>query len=122
VSGNALAPEEKVSANSVLPMGYAEAKLVCEYMLDETLHRHPHFRAMAVRVGQISGSKTNGYWNPVEHLVHLIKSSQTLRALPDLDGVRCIRTPSFLSSYLLSIGALMVSCQRRRCHTRRIAP
>ena len=72
-------------------MGYADAKLICEYMLDETLHHYPDdFRTMAVRVGQIAGSKTNGYWNPVEHLAHLIKSSQTLKVLPDLDGVRFI--------------------------------
>ncbi|TVY50464.1 Citrinin polyketide synthase, partial [Lachnellula cervina] len=88
VSGKALAPEERVAVDSVLPMGYADAKLVCEYMLDETLHHHPNdFRTMVVRIGQISGSKTNGLWNPVEHLAHLIKSSQTLNVLPDLDGV-----------------------------------
>ncbi|TVY85269.1 Citrinin polyketide synthase [Lachnellula suecica] len=87
VSGNALAPEERVTVESVLPMGYADAKLICERMLDKTLHRYPDtYRIMAVRIGQISGSKTNGYWNPVEHLAHLIKSSQTLNALPDLDG------------------------------------
>ncbi|KNG83914.1 putative polyketide synthase, partial [Aspergillus nomiae NRRL 13137] len=80
-------PEQRVNVASALSMGYADAKLICEKMLDETLHRHPeHFRTMSVRVGQISGSKVNGYWNPVEHLVHLIKSSQSLGVLPDLDG------------------------------------
>ncbi|KAJ5964489.1 type I iterative polyketide synthase [Penicillium vulpinum] len=88
LSGKAQVPEERVNTESALPMGYADAKLVCEHMLDETLHRYPEFfRATSVRVGQISGSKLNGNWNPVEHLVHLIKSSQTLGVLPDLDGV-----------------------------------
>lgn len=89
VSGEALVPEEKMTADSALPIGYADAKLICEHMLDQTLHRYPDaFRTMVVRVGQIAGSKTTGQWNPVEHLAHLIKSSQTLKTLPDLDGVR----------------------------------
>jgi hypothetical protein len=41
---------------------------------------------MAVRLGQIAGSKTSGYWNPLEHFGFVIKSSQTLNALPDVDG------------------------------------
>ncbi|KAE8141925.1 hypothetical protein BDV38DRAFT_278709 [Aspergillus pseudotamarii] len=88
LTNKARVPEQRVNVASALPMGYADAKLICEKMLDETLHKHPeHFRTMSVRVGQISGSKINGYWNPVEHLVHLIKSSQSLGVLPDLDGV-----------------------------------
>ena len=86
-SGKALAPEESMTADSVLPVGYADAKLVCERMLDETLHRYPkHFRPMAVRIAQIAGSTSNGYWNPVEHLAFMIKSSQVLKILPDLNG------------------------------------
>ncbi|KAL4812713.1 hypothetical protein BDW67DRAFT_188396 [Aspergillus spinulosporus] len=85
--GTVLAPEETMTADSVLPIGYAEAKLVCERMLDETLHRYPDkFRPMAVRIAQITGATSNGYWNPVEHFAFLIKSSQTLKALPDFDG------------------------------------
>ncbi|GIK04405.1 type I iterative polyketide synthase [Aspergillus viridinutans] len=88
LSGQARVPEERVDVESALPMGYADAKLVCEHMLDETLHRHSDvFCVSSVRIGQICGSKINGQWNPVEHLVHLIKSSQTLGVLPDLDGV-----------------------------------
>ncbi|RHZ67843.1 hypothetical protein CDV55_101318 [Aspergillus turcosus] len=86
-SGRALAPEERMAADSVLPVGYGDAKLVCERLLDETLHHHPRsFRPMVVRIGQIAGSRHSGYWNPVEHLAFIIKSSQTLKILPDLDG------------------------------------
>lgn len=84
-SGKALVPEEPMNADSVLSVGYADAKLVCERMLDETL-TFPQFRPMVVRISQISGSTINGYWNPIEHLAFLIKSSQTLRILPDLKG------------------------------------
>ncbi|KAK2748181.1 Type I Iterative PKS [Myotisia sp. PD_48] len=80
-------PEKRVSAESVLESGYADAKLVCEKMLDETLHQYPdRFASMVVRIGQIAGSKTSGYWNPVEHFSFLIKSSQTLKLLPKLEG------------------------------------
>ena len=86
-SGKSLAPERPMTAGSVLPVGYAEAKLVCERMLDRTLHRHPErFRPMAVRIGQIAGSTRTGYWNSSEFLAFLIKSSQSLEALPDLEG------------------------------------
>ncbi|KAB8231158.1 uncharacterized protein BDW43DRAFT_313240 [Aspergillus alliaceus] len=88
LTNKARVPEQRVNVASALPMGYADAKLICEHMLDATLHRYPnYFRTTSVRVGQISGSKVNGFWNPVEHLVRLIKSSQTLGVLPDLDGV-----------------------------------
>ena len=82
-----LVPEARVDIDSVLPNGYGDAKWGCERMLDETLHKYPErFRAMVVRLGQIAGSKTSGYWNPMEHFGFLIKSSQTLNALPDTGG------------------------------------
>lgn len=87
--GSAIVPEERMATvDAVLPNGYGDAKWVCERMLDETLHRHPHhFRAMVVRPGQIAGSKTSGYWNHMEHFSFLVKSSQTLRAFPRFDGL-----------------------------------
>ncbi|PCH03970.1 Male sterility, NAD-binding [Penicillium occitanis (nom. inval.)] len=86
-SGKRNVPEIRVEMNSVLDNGYSDAKLVCERMLDETLHKHPdRFRPMAVRLGQVAGSSTSGYWNPMEHFSFLIKSSQTLRAFPALEG------------------------------------
>lgn len=80
--------EDRVPLSAVLPNGYGEGKWVCERMLDETLHKFPSlFRPMVVRPGQISGSSSSGFWNPVEHFAFLIKSAQTLRAWPDFDGV-----------------------------------
>ncbi|KAI0117598.1 hypothetical protein F4776DRAFT_673079 [Hypoxylon sp. NC0597] len=87
-SGKTRVPEERVQMKSVLNNGYSDAKFTCERILDETLHKYPeNFRAMAVRLGQIAGSRTSGYWNPVEHLSFLIKSSQSLKALPAFEGV-----------------------------------
>ncbi|KAH8672377.1 hypothetical protein BGZ61DRAFT_537012 [Ilyonectria robusta] len=84
---NTFVPEERSEIGAVLPNGYSDAKWGCERMLDETLHKHSsRFRTMVVRLGQIAGSKTSGYWNPMEHFGFLIKSSQTLNALPDVGG------------------------------------
>lgn len=84
---NTFVPEERSEIGAVLPNGYSDAKWGCERMIDETLHKHSsRFRTMVVRLGQIAGSKTSGYWNPMEHFGFLIKSSQTLNALPDVGG------------------------------------
>ncbi|RYP54696.1 hypothetical protein DL769_010301 [Monosporascus sp. CRB-8-3] len=86
-TGKALVPEQPTTVESVPAAGYAEAKLACEHILRDTLHRYPdRFHAMAVRIAQISGSTSNGYWNPTEYMPFLIRSSQVLRILPDLDG------------------------------------
>lgn len=87
ITGQNTAPEEPSKAQFALSSGYSDAKLVCERLLSETLNQYPdRATAMAVRVGQVAGSKTNGYWNPAEHFSLLVKSAQTLNALPDLPG------------------------------------
>ncbi|PKY00457.1 polyketide synthase [Aspergillus campestris IBT 28561] len=87
LTGQAIVPERPTQIAHVLNNGYGEAKLVCERMLYGTLLQYPdRFSAMVVRPGQISGSSSTGYWNDGEHLPALIKSAETLRALPDLRG------------------------------------
>lgn len=87
-TGEPRAPEDRADIRSVMPSGYSDAKFACERILDATLHRHPQrFRTMTARIGQIAGSTASGYWNPMEHFCFLVKSSQTLSAFPDLDGV-----------------------------------
>ncbi|KAK4147650.1 ketoacyl-synt-domain-containing protein [Dichotomopilus funicola] len=91
-----MVPEDRARVDSVLPNGYSEAKWGCERMLDETLHKYStsgaantadaRFRTMVVRLGQIAGNNGSGYWNPMEHFGFLIKSSQTLNALPNVGG------------------------------------
>jgi len=44
------------------------------------------FHTMSVRLGQIAGSRTSEYWNPLENFGFLIKSSQTPNASQDADG------------------------------------
>lgn len=84
---NSLVPEQPTTVESVPDTGYADAKLSCEYILRQTLHRHlDRFHATAVRIAQIAGSTYNGFWNPTEYIPFMIKTSQVLRLLPDLDG------------------------------------
>ncbi|KAL2847834.1 polyketide synthase [Aspergillus pseudoustus] len=86
-TGQTRVPETRMTAAAGLCTGYSEAKLVCEHMLDATLHRFPsQFRAMAVRIGQIAGSTVSAHWNPVEHLAFILKSAQALQCLPRLEG------------------------------------
>jgi thioester reductase-like protein len=87
-TGEARVLERRVTAASVLPTGYGDAKMVCERVLEETLHQYPDwFRPMTIRIGQIAGSRTSGYWNTMEHFSFMIRSSATLKTLPDLQGV-----------------------------------
>lgn len=81
-------PERRLPVAAAVAIGYAEAKWVCEALLDDTLHRFPAlFRPHVTRPGQIAGSSTSGYWNTIEHLPFFLKSAQALRVWPDLDGV-----------------------------------
>ncbi|KAF3760427.1 hypothetical protein M406DRAFT_343524 [Cryphonectria parasitica EP155] len=81
--------EQRFPLSAAMPIGYCEAKWVCERWLEETLHKHhsEHFRTMIVRRGQIAGSSRTGFWNPVEHFAFLVKSAQSLQVWPDFDGV-----------------------------------
>ena len=71
-----------------LPMGYAEAKWVCEQVV-ESAHRtlHHEVEPMIVRIGQLSGSQNSGYWSTKEHFPALVKASKGVGHLPDLQGV-----------------------------------
>lgn len=103
-TGRPVVPETRVSIASVLPTGYGDAKYVCERLLDATLHRYAdRFHATAVRLGQIAGSSLNGYWNQTEHVSFLVKSSQTLGAVPDLSGTLGWTHVDDIASTLLDI-------------------
>lgn len=70
-----LVPEGPTSVDTVPQAGYADVKLVCEAILGKTLHQYPdRFHPTVVRIAQISGSTSNGYWNPTEYMPFLIKS------------------------------------------------
>lgn len=69
-------------------IGYAEAKLACEWIVEQAIREHPdEVEACYVRLGQIAGARSTGFWNTTEHFPALVKSSLLARALPQLRGV-----------------------------------
>lgn len=112
-----LVPEVAVSVESALPMGYADAKLVCERMVEVAAAEFPRgcCTTMSVRIGQISGSRSAARWNPNEHFAFIVKSSQTLNVLPDLGG-----TLSWcpVDDVAASVGELLLMCSSagEPCH------
>ena len=83
---------------ATLPIGYAHAKWCCEKVVESAQQAIPHeIESMIVRIGQLSGSQSTGFWSHKEHLPALIKACQDIRAVPDLQGVSSIRHLSCFS-------------------------
>lgn len=76
-------------ARSPLPIGYAEAKWVCEKVMESAYYHLKDVEPIIVRIGQLSGSNKTGFWSPKEHFPALVRASQEIGALPDMQGVRC---------------------------------
>ncbi|KAJ5729723.1 NRPS-like enzyme [Penicillium malachiteum] len=71
-------------------MGYARSKLVAERIVHAAA-KNTGMVAKVLRIGQIVGDTTTGYWNPTEAIPLMLQNAKTLRALPALD-----ETPSWL--------------------------
>ena len=101
---HSLVPEEIINDPSVaVPMGYAEAKWVCEKVLEDAASTHGcEIEPRIIRIGQISGSERTGYWKEHEHIPVLIKASQSVGYLPDLRGVRYPHSP-FISTFSFQV-------------------
>jgi thioester reductase-like protein len=89
IHGGSEVPEVRIDdAACTNEFGYGQAKLVCERILENISSRYPHqIEAGYVRVGQVSGSTTSGFWNSSEHLPALVKSSQLVGKLPPMKGL-----------------------------------
>lgn len=71
-----------------MPMGYAEAKWVCETYLDHVAKHLVGVEPVVVRVGQLSGpERTSGIWKTEEHIPNMVRASQKIGAFPELKGV-----------------------------------
>lgn len=69
-------------------IGYADAKLVCEKMLEEAASLYGNeLQVSIVRCGQLTGPKKTGAWNTIEQVPMLVRTSQNLGILPKLQGV-----------------------------------
>ena len=94
-----LVPEIPIDEPHVpLPLGYTEAKWVCEKIIVSAFHHVKGVETTILRIGQLSGSNSTGFWSPKEHIPTLIKASQAIGTFPDLQGVSC---KSLCSLYIL---------------------
>ncbi|KAF9034495.1 acetyl-CoA synthetase-like protein [Hymenopellis radicata] len=75
--------------------GYSESKWVGEQMLYQAA-KQTALRPIVVRTGQIAGG-VNGGWNTSDWVPAIIKSSVTLRALPEFEGT-CTWIPLDIAS------------------------
>lgn len=91
-------------------------------MIDETLRKYPYrFLPMVARIGQIAGSQSTGDWNPAENIPFLLKSCQTSRKLPDLEGARISYLFSDdLQTYGRVLDSILVPCRECRRNFGRI--
>lgn len=81
-------PEDPMqTSESVLKFGYTHAKYHCEQIINQALEQDPRLQASYIRVGQMTGSQHFGLWNTEEHVPAMVRTSQTIGALPRLDGV-----------------------------------
>ncbi|KAI9375907.1 hypothetical protein BJX61DRAFT_548427 [Aspergillus egyptiacus] len=76
VHGGRIVPELPIdSIHCLNPFGYAQAKLVCERMLEAARESSAdEMEVSYIRLGQISGSSETGYWNAAEHFPSLTLS------------------------------------------------
>ncbi|KAF7293800.1 Nonribosomal peptide synthetase [Mycena chlorophos] len=70
-------PEEILDVRLAVGTGYGESKYVAERLLLAS-----GLRATSLRIGQVSGSATNGAWSATEWVPAIVKSSITLGHFP----------------------------------------
>lgn len=65
-------------------MGYGRSKLVSEHITRNAM-RQTNMHARVLRIGQLSGDTSTGYWNETEAIALMVRSALTTGALPELD-------------------------------------
>jgi thioester reductase-like protein len=94
-------PEDvQYDAGVAVGLGYGESKYVCERVSSQVLEGTIHLTNAAIkvlvnsklpassfRIGQISGGPPRGAWSTREWVPIIVKSSVSLGALPDAQGV-----------------------------------
>ena len=95
-SGPVDIPEVAVEPHNTDDFGYPEAKWVCEQILLKANElfgvktnnlKMPLLRTSSIRIGQLTGPEKSGTWNETEHFPIIVRTSQMIKALPDIEGV-----------------------------------
>lgn len=109
-------PEQRVTDNRCsINLGYSRAKLVCEHILANAADTWPsEMEVSCVRIGQLSGAETNGYWNEKEHFPRMVKLSQMMHAFPRLHGVRSLLSGCDAIMLILNTYSVLVASQHGR--------
>ncbi|TFK52667.1 acetyl-CoA synthetase-like protein [Heliocybe sulcata] len=110
-------PETPLDAVNTAEFGYPEAKWVCERLLLAANEFYgdaspdgedPLLLTSSVRIGQMTGPEGSGAWNESEHFPIIVRTAQTMKALPDLDGslswMPVNRAASAVTDFLFSKG------------------
>ncbi|KAJ5718426.1 NRPS-like enzyme [Penicillium malachiteum] len=85
---NDICEAPKYSGSQALPYGYAESKFVAEGLCELSV-KHSGSRVVIYRVGQLGGPSTmkGEMWNPRDWFPSLVRSSKTMKILPDSLGL-----------------------------------
>lgn len=87
-SGPVIAETPITDPSSAAAFGYPQAKWVCESLLVESKNRYASkIQPIIIRLGQLTGARESGLWNPNEHFPAILKASQSVGSLPNLNGV-----------------------------------
>lgn len=85
--GNGKVPEEPhTSFHPSVGGGYGESKAVVEHLL-RIASEKTGLHSTVARIGQLSGSRTNGAWSTTEWLPLIVKSADVLQCVPMSNGV-----------------------------------
>lgn len=86
-------------------MGYGRSKLVSEHITCNAM-RQTSMHSRVLRIGQLSGDTSSGYWNETEAIALMIRSALTTGSLPELD-----ERPSWLPVDLCAKAVVELSLQ-----------
>ncbi|KAH6896732.1 hypothetical protein B0T10DRAFT_602160 [Thelonectria olida] len=114
-SGGKLIPEAPADpADAACGIGYADGKLVCEKILERAASTFAgQLETTYVRCGQMTGARETGVWNSGEQIPMLLRTAQSVGALPKLTGtlswIPVDDAASVISEITLSSGALPIA-------------
>ncbi|KAL4898547.1 hypothetical protein BDV59DRAFT_197449 [Aspergillus ambiguus] len=84
--GSWVAEELPQSLSYAQGMGYAQSKLVTEYVVNEA-RKKTGMEARVLRVGQIIADTVHGIWNATEAIPMIFQTAETIKALPQLEDI-----------------------------------
>jgi thioester reductase-like protein len=120
LSGTVDVPEVAVEPHNTDDFGYPEAKWVCEKILLKANELFgvktdnsevPLLRTSSIRIGQMTGPERSGAWNETEHFPIIVRTSQMIKALPDIGGVSAFNTLFYFAFLMIIFGSRYHGCR-----------